>query len=174
MSECIAVINAGSSSIKFAPNDAGRRQDLLFRGQIEQIGVSPRLYVANANGESVSELSWHPEGFDHRTATQEILKTALGLIRGARVLGVGHRVVHGGTEYAAPIRIDDQVMAAVSALKPLAPLHQPHNLSPIAAIMEAAPGIPQVACFDTAFHRSQSNLAQLFGLPRKLTEAGIR
>src|SRR5262245_10142009 len=124
MSECIAVINAGSSSIKFALYDAGRRRDLLFRGQIEQIGVSPRLHVTNAKGASVSELSRPPEGFDHRIATQEILKTAVGLIGGARVLGVGHRVVHGGTQYAAPIRIDDQVMAALVALKPLAPLHQ--------------------------------------------------
>ena len=174
MSGSIAVINAGSSSIKFALYDAERAQDLLYRGQIEQIGVSPSLHVTNAKGESVSRLRWTPDGFDHRVATQEILKAAVELLKGERVAAVGHRVVHGGTNYAAPIRVNGEVMAALTKLTPLAPLHQPHNLSAIVAIAEAAPKLPQVACFDTAFHRSQPNLAQLYGLPRKFTEAGVR
>jgi acetate kinase len=174
MSGCIAVINAGSSSIKFALYEAGSSQAMLFRGQIEQIGISPRLHVENGERKCVAEERWSAEGLDHRAATQEILKTAVALIQGAPVVGVGHRVVHGGANYAAPIRIDGEVMAALVALTPLAPLHQPHNLAPIAAIAEAAPQIPQVACFDTAFHRSQPNLAQLFALPRKFTESGIR
>src|SRR5258705_5198973 len=175
MSECVAVINAGSSSIKFALYEAGLSQAMLFRGQIAQIGVSPRLHVVNAKSEHVAERRWPSEdGLDHRAATQGIFKTAAGLLQGAPVVGVGHRVVHGGTNYAAPIRIDGEVMAALAGLTPLAPLHQPHNLGPIAAIAEAAPQIPQVACFDTAFHRSQPNLAQLFALPRKFTESGIR
>jgi acetate kinase len=174
MNECIAVLNAGSSSIKFALYEAGPPEPILFRGQIEKIGISPRLQVRDAKGESVDERRWPVQGFDHRAATQEILKVAVALTKGARVAGVGHRVAHGGTKYAAPIRVDSEVMAALSALTPLAPLHQPHNLAPIAAIAEAAPKLPQVACFDTAFHRTQSNLAQLFGLPRKLNEAGVR
>jgi acetate kinase len=174
MSECIAVINAGSSSIKFALYEAGGAQHLKYRGQVEQIGVSPHLHVVNAKGRSVTELRWPADGFDHRTATQEILKIAIELLRGARVLGVGHRVVHGGTSYATPVRIDDNVITALAALTPLAPLHQPHNLSPIRAIAEAAPRLPQVACFDTAFHRSQPHLAQVFGLPRKFSDAGVR
>ena len=174
MSGSVAVINAGSSSIKFALYEAGGAQDLLYRGQIEQIGVSPSLHVKNAKGESVSRLRWAPNGFDHRTGTQEILKTAVELLQGERVVGVGHRVVHGGTKYAAPIRVNGEVMAALTKLTPLAPLHQPHNLSPIVAIAEAAPKIPQVACFDTAFHRTQPDIAQLFGLPRKYTDAGVR
>jgi acetate kinase len=174
MSGCIAVINAGSSSIKFALYEAGSSLSLLFRGQVEQIGVAPHLRVANAQGESVAERRWPADGLDHKGATQEILKTVVGLIKGAPVLGVGHRVVHGGTNYAAPVRIDNKVIAELAALSPLAPLHQPHNVAPIAAIAEAAPHIPQVACFDTAFHRQQPPLAQLFALPRQYTDAGIR
>ena len=172
MTGCIAVINAGSSSIKFALYEAGDSSLILFRGQMEQIGVSPRLHIRNADGDSVADR--YLPGMDHRGATQEILKTIVALIHGARVLGVGHRVVHGGMDYATPTLIDDRVIAALSALSPLAPLHQPHNLAPIAAIAEAAPHIPQVACFDTAFHRNQPHLAQLFALPRKYTKDGVR
>lgn len=172
MDGCVAVINAGSSSIKFAIY--GVPQSLMFRGQIEQIGLSPRLHVVDAEKRTVTERHWHPQELDHRSATREILETAVGLIDGASVAGIGHRVVHGGVNYTAPVRIDDGVMAALTALAPLAPLHQLHNLSPITVITEHAPHMPQIACFDTAFHRTQANLAQLFALPRKFTEAGIR
>jgi acetate kinase len=174
MSGCIAVLNAGSSSIKFALYDTETARGALFRGQIEQIGVSPRLRVANSGGEQVVEQSWPAAGFDHRAATQVLLETARDLLQGRPVVAVGHRVVHGGTKYAAPIRIDPEVMAALAALAPLAPLHQPHNLGPIQAIADLVPQMPQVACFDTAFHRSQPPLAQVFGLPRKFTDAGVR
>jgi len=174
MSGCIAVLNAGSSSIKLALYDAETAQGALFRGQIEQIGVAPRLRIANAGGEPVVERSWPAEGFDHRAATQVLLETAHDLLQGQPVLAVGHRVVHGGMKYAAPIRTDPQVMADLAALAPLAPLHQPHNLGPIETIAELVPQMPQVACFDTAFHRSQPPLAQLFALPRKFTDAGVR
>ena len=174
MSGCIAVINAGSSSIKFAIYDGERCQSLLFRGQVTQIGVSPRLRITNASGKAVSEGTWPAGGFDHRAATQEILERAVALIQGMPVLGIGHRVVHGGPDNAAPVRINGKVMAALQALIPLAPLHQPHNLLPINVIAETAPEIPQVACFDTAFHRSQPALAQMFALPRELTASGVR
>jgi acetate kinase len=170
----IAVLNAGSSSIKFALYRRGPEEELLFRGQIEKIGVAPQLSVANARGESVAGRSWPAEGFDHRAATKVLLETGRHLLEGAPVAAVGHRVVHGGAEYAAPLRIDAQTMAKLAELTPLAPLHQPHNLAPIKAIAEAAPELPQVACFDTAFHRSQPHLAQLFAIPRQYTEAGVR
>jgi acetate kinase len=171
MSGSIAVLNAGSSSIKFALYDGTER--LMFKGQVEQIGVSPRLKVMNDEGEAIAERSWPVEGFDHRAATQVLVETVVELL-GARPAAVGHRVVHGGTRYAAPILVDAEVLAALAELKPLAPLHQPHNLAPIAAIAEVAPELPQVACFDTAFHRSQPPLAQMFAIPRKFTEAGVR
>src|SRR5262245_35184412 len=153
MSGIIAVINAGSSSIKFALYAAGRFQTALFRGQVEQIGVSPHLRVCDAAGETVAERRWPGPELDHKAATEEILRTVAERTRGSPVLGVGHRVVHGGVHYAEPVRVDAEVMAALAALSPLAPLHQPHNLSPIQVISRVAPQIPQVACFDTAFHR---------------------
>ena len=171
---CIAVLNAGSSSIKFALYEAGTDGPLLFRGQVEQIGLLPHLKVANAAGEIVAERNWTTGSLDHRGATAEILKLGRELLGARPVLAFGHRVVHGGTEFAAPVKVDAQVMAALSRLVPLAPLHQPHNLAPIAAIAEAAPHLPQIACFDTAFHRTQPVLAQEFALPRDLTAAGVR
>jgi len=172
MSGCIAVINAGSSSIKFALYDADKSEALLYRGQVEQIGVSPRLHVSDAEGDDILERSW--PSLDHRGATEEIIGTARQLLKNRPVEGVGHRVVHGGMKFAAPVKVSVEVLDELLALSPLAPLHQPHNLAPIRTILEAAPHIPQVACFDTAFHRSQPRLAQLFGLPRKLSESGIR
>jgi acetate kinase len=174
MSGPVAVMNAGSSSIKFALYDSAHSMALQFRGQVEQIGVSPRLHVVGSDGKKLVERSWAKEGFDHRAATQEILKTTIELKRGVPVAGIGHRVVHGGVRYAAPVRVDAKVMAALKELIPLAPLHQPHNLAPISTIAEAAPQIPQVACFDTAFHRNQPEIAQQFALPRKYSEAGVR
>src|SRR5690349_10119877 len=145
MNGCIAVINAGSSSIKFALYDAGSCDSAVFRGQIEQIGVSPHLRATNAARETVAEKRWPAEGFDHRHGTREIIETCRDLIHGAPVVGIGHRVVHGGTQYATPVRVDEKVLSELAALAPLAPLHQPHNLAPIAAIAEAAPHIPQAA-----------------------------
>jgi len=171
---CLAVINAGSSSIKFALYGGEAAECLLFRGQVEQIGVAPRLHVVDGKGAVVAEQQWAADGFDHRAATGEIIKTATGLVRGTPVTAVGHRVVHGGMKYSAPVRINPEVIAELSRLAPLAPLHQPHNLAPIQAIAERAPQLPQVACFDTAFHRSQPVLAQLYGLPREFADEGIR
>ena len=176
----IAVLNAGSSSIKFALYDSdGLAQSddpetILFRGKLEEIGLKSHLRISNAKGETVADRRW-PEGeLDHGAATHEILQTVTGLLNGRKVMAIGHRVVHGGTEYAAPIRIDAAVMASLRRLIPLAPLHQPHNLAPIQAIADAVPDLPQVACFDTAFHRGQSHVAQSFALPRRFADEGVR
>jgi acetate kinase len=171
---CVAVLNAGSSSIKFALYEAGRDGALLFHGQVENIGLAAHLVATHASGATVAERRWGKAELDHHGATAEILKLGRELLAGRPVLAFGHRVVHGGTEFAAPVRVDAGVMAALEKLLPLAPLHQPHNLAPIDFIAKAAPEIPQTACFDTAFHRSQSALAQEFALPRDLTAAGVR
>jgi len=171
---CIAVLNAGSSSIKFAVYADGTGDELLFKGQIEKIGTAPRMKVSSAAGEKLLEREWPADELDHRAGTNVILQTCLDLLEGKKVAGVGHRVVHGGTNYASPVRIDAEVIDSLAALGPLAPLHQPHNLAPIRAIAEAAPDMPQVACFDTAFHRSQPELAQLYAIPKELTEEGVR
>jgi len=171
---CIAVLNAGSSSIKFALYEAGGDGALLFRGQVERLGLEPRLQARNAAGEVVLERRWPKGGLDHHGATAEILKLERDLLAGRPVIAFGHRVVHGGLDFAAPTRIDAGVMAKLMRLVPLAPLHQPHNLAPIEAIAAAAPHLPQIACFDTAFHRSQPAIAQAFALPRELSAAGVR
>jgi acetate kinase len=174
MTQRIAVINAGSSSIKFGLFEEGENERLLFRGQIENIGVGPRLSVEDPNGEKVTENKWGAKELDHSAATMVILKTMIGLLGGASVAAVGHRVVHGGTMFTGPTLVTEETIVALRTLCPLAPLHQPHNLAPIEAISRAAPHMPQVACFDTAFHQSQSPLAQAFALPHEMTESGIR
>jgi acetate kinase len=174
MSRAIAVINAGSSSIKFALFGDEPEAPLLFRGQIENIGLATRLKVDDAKGERLAERSWMAGEIDHKAATAILLSTAIELLHGKEVRGVAHRVVHGGTRFSAPVLIDAEIIGALAGLARLAPLHQPHNLAPIRAIAEAAPHIRQIACFDTAFHASQPALSKLYALPRDLTEAGIR
>ena len=174
MSRQIAVINAGSSSIKFAVFDVDQDQSLRFRGQVENIGVAPRLKIEGPDRETLVENEWSAKELDHRSATNVILQTSIGLLGGEAVEGIGHRVVHGGTLFTAPTPITAEVLASLRSLSPLAPLHQPHNLAPIEAIMAEAPHIPQVACFDTAFHQTQPHLAQAFALPREITDSGVR
>ena len=170
----LAVVNAGSSSIKFALYRTGESEALLFRGQIEGIDVRPHLCIKDARGVVVEERGWANEQLDHDAATREILAAITRLAGGDSIIGVGHRVVHGGTRFDAPVRLDREVLSALEALAPLAPLHQPHNLAPIRAIFDAAPQVPQVACFDTAFHRGQSHVAQSFALPRRFSDEGVR
>jgi acetate kinase len=173
MPDCLAVLNAGSSSIKFALY-AAHDEALLFRGQIESIELEPRLKVRDAAGGTVAEQRWPPEGLNHRTATQQIVRVTNDLLNGGKVVAVGHRVVHGGMRYSVPMPISSDVIEELQSLVPLAPLHQPHNLAPIRAIIEHAPKLPQVACFDTAFHRSQAAIVQSFALPRRYFAEGIR
>ena len=175
MSQTIAVLNAGSSSIKFALfENRGGDHDLLFRGQIENIGVAPRLSVEDSSGKRVAENAWNAADLDHRSGTMVILEMSIGLLGGNAVEAVGHRVVHGGTHFTKPTLVDSGVVRELRKLAPLAPLHQPHNLLPIETIQAAAPHLPQVACFDTAFHHSQSHVSRSFALPRDVTQAGVQ
>jgi acetate kinase len=172
--DCIIVVNAGSSSIKFSLHTAAPPFDARWRGLIEGISTEPHLRLRDAAGATKLERHWPSDGFDHATGVRELLALGPEVMGGMRVTAVGHRVVHGGTEFAGPVLVDPNIIARLEALCPLAPLHQPHNLAPIRAIGELAPQVPQVACFDTAFHRMQPELAQSFALPQVLTEAGIR
>ena len=174
MSRQIAVMNAGSSSIKFAVFNDDADQSLLFRGQVEKIGVAPSLSVEGPDGANLVNNEWGAKEVDHNSATKIILQTCIALLGGEAVEGIGHRVVHGGTQFASPTRVTKEVLASLKSLCPLAPLHQPHNLAPIQTIMSEAPHIPQVACFDTAFHQVQPHLAYSFALPREITDAGVR
>ena len=174
MKRQIAVINAGSSSIKFAVFNEDREHPLLFRGQVEKIGIAPTLLIEGPDGNKLIENKWDAKKLDHRSATRAILEASIGLLGGEAVEGIGHRVVHGGTQFTAPTLVTKDVISSLKALSPLAPLHQPHNLASIEAIQSTAPQIPQVACFDTAFHQTQEPLAHNFALPRELTASGIR
>jgi acetate kinase len=177
MGESLLTLNAGSSSVKFALFD---RVDPVpptprVAGQIEGIGARPRFKARDAGGAVLDDLDVAlPAEGAHRAALAFLVERLKGYDPGIRLAAVGHRVVHGGTRYAQPVRVAERVLQALAAFVPLAPLHQPHNLAGIEAIAAALPGVPQVACFDTAFHRTQPTLAQLFALPRRITAEGVR
>ena len=168
------VLNAGSSSLKFCvfQRPAGDVWRLEARGQIEGIGTAPRLAVKDANGNSLANQDVAVS--DGNQAVEALAAWLRSKYGGSRVLGVGHRVVHGGANFKGPTVIDEKVLAELRELIPLAPLHQPYNLAAIEAVFERLPNVPQVACFDTSFHRQQPPVAELIPLPRELREAGIQ
>ena len=175
MTQAIAVINAGSSSIKFSLfAQQGDDLALTVRGQAESIHTTPRFSAKNASGETLSTHAWE-EGtaLGHEGALEHIVAFLRDKLDGG-LAGVGHRVVHGGMVYSQPLRIDRAALDDLAQFIPLAPLHQPHNLTPIRLLLERRPDLPQVACFDTAFHRAQPELAQMFALPRELHDEGVR
>jgi acetate kinase len=170
----IAVVNAGSSSIKFAVFGAAPTPNLRLRGLIEGIGATPRASLSDAKGETLLREEPPPEGFDHAAATQAMMRMAAPWLDEGDIVAVGHRVVHGGPEFSAPLRLTPDIVDRLMTFIPLAPLHQPHNLAVIRAMFAAYPDLPQIACFDTAFHRSQPQIAQAFAIPRKYSEEGVR
>lgn len=175
MSDPVLVLNAGSSSVKFSLHDGRTGGDLAarLRGQVEGIGVAPRLEVADDRGRILTRSAL-PAGVDQEGAIGRILGIVAEHLGSARLAAVGHRVVHGGARFDRPVRIDEAVASEIERLAPLAPLHQPHHVAAIRAVTRIAPALVQVACFDTAFHCSQSALARSFALPRALTAQGIR
>jgi len=174
MSAAIAVLNAGSSSIKFSLF-GGADLALMLRGQAESINTAPRFVAKDPAGATISTRSWD-EGskLGHDGALQHIVEFVRAKLGSTPLAGIGHRVVHGGQHYAKPVRVDGAVLKDLAQFVPLAPLHQPHNLTPIRLLLERRPELPQVACFDTAFHRAQPELAQMFALPMELHEAGVQ
>jgi acetate kinase len=176
MTTVYAVLNAGSSSIKYALFAArGEALQAVERGQVEGLYTAPRFVARAPDGGVLAEQRWgqgdtlgHEGGLAHLLAR---LQQALG---GTPLAGVGHRVVHGGRVHSAPVRLDADVVAALEPFVPLAPLHQPHNLTPIRLLLQRAPQLPQVACFDTAFHRSAPPVSQRFALPQALHDEGVQ
>jgi len=176
MPDAIVVLNAGSSSIKFSLFLV--REDTLeldHRGQIEGLYTAPHFIAMDRAGKAAAEKSWG-DGvkLGHAGALDYLMAFLREGLAGDRLIGVGHRVVHGGLEYTRPVRLDAAVLAALEKFVPLAPLHQPHNLAPIRLLLERAWELPQVACFDTSFHRSNPEIAQMFALPAELYAQGIR
>ena len=176
MAATILVLNAGSSSIKFqlfAVEDGVLERQL--KGQIDGIGTRPQLFATDAEGATVVEREFPRAQVADVPGAMEILKVWVGeRLAGRLPVAVGHRVVHGGPRFGQPILVDDDVLAALERYVPLAPLHQPNNLAPIRAIRALLPEMPQVACFDTAFHRSHGELADRFAIPRALHDEGVR
>ena len=174
MTGAIAVLNSGSSSIKFTLY-RGDEAKPAVRGQAEAIHTKPRLLARDRDDAVLLEETWPPaDGSGHGDALDRIVAFLRGELGSDALEAVGHRVVHGGLAYAKPVLVDANVVATLEQFIPLAPLHQPHNLLPIRRLLERAPEVPQVACFDTAFHRTQPELAQMFGLPHAMHEAGVR
>jgi acetate kinase len=176
VSDAILVLNAGSSSLKFEVFAVDG--DTLARhmaGGIEELSDAPKFSARDAHGAVVGERGW-PTGraLGHDGALAFLLEWLASRGRASRIIAVGHRVVHGGAEFTAPVRVTPDVVARLEALVPLAPLHQPANIEAITALAAQQPALPQVACFDTAFHRDQPPLAQAFALPRAISDAGVR
>ena len=167
MSRAILVLNAGSSSVKYALHPLAGGEAVL-RGQIERIGQGP--IHRSADGKTPLDL---PGRGDHAAVLDWLMRHLATVSGGLGLAAAGHRVVHGGRHFDGPARIGPAEMRRIRDLAPLAPAHQPHNIAGIEAVARAYPDLPQVACFDTAFHRGQPRLEQLYALPRELTEAGI-
>jgi len=175
MSDHILVLNAGSSSVKFAVY--GRAADGWAdeaRGQIEGIGTAPKFSAKDAAGRKLADEKLGAEVRDARSALGGLAVWLRKRFPDATLVGVGHRVVHGGSRHAAPALVTDEVLADLRALIPLAPLHQPHNLAAIDVLRERQPDVPQVACFDTSFHRGQSAVAELVPLPKRIRDQGVQ
>jgi len=177
MTHTILVINAGSSSIKFELFDIRQAApERRFKGLFERIGGSkPHLIAREADGSVLIDRSYAPEDTPDLGAAMPILGAWLREhLEGRFPVAFGHRVVHGGPRFDQPVLVDEKVLAELEKYVPLAPLHQPNNLAPIRAIRDLLPEVPQVACFDTAFHRSHGELADRYAIPEIYYEEGIR
>ena len=175
MTTAILVLNAGSSSIKFAlyPDVATDDTTTLFTGEIEGIGHDAHLAVLDVDEKPVAERTIAGPA-THHAALSALLDWIAKHSGGIELAAAGHRVAHGGSAFTAPVAITPTVLQKLEALDPLAPLHQPHNLAAITALATLHPKLPQIACFDTAFHATQPDVATRIALPRHLTDKGIR
>jgi acetate kinase len=177
MSETILVLNAGSSSIKFQLFGVVARDGLerRMRGQVEGIGTRPRLMAKGIKGETLVDETWPAREVSHvPIALEKLIAFLRERIGGKLPTAIGHRVVHGGPDYSEPTLVSDAIIARLERFAPLAPLHQPNNLGPIRAIFERQPHLPQVACFDTAFHRGHPEVADRYAIPETLHAEGVR
>ena len=176
MDDYALIFNAGSSSLKFCvfrrPGEDACR--LEARGQIDGIGTSPRFSAKDDTGTALTDAVLDMSVRDGRAALEVLARWLRKRYGPARVVAVGHRVVHGGAKYAGPCIVTPEVLKELRALVPLAPLHQPHNLAAIEAVRDRMPDVPQVACFDTSFHRGQPAVAELVPLPKEIRDAGVR
>jgi acetate kinase len=169
------VLNAGSSSLKFCVfrRPKGEKWLLEAKGQIEGIGTAPRLTAKDSGGGKLADEQLGTEVNDGHKAVDSLADWLRSNYGGSKVLGVGHRVVHGGSRFDSPTIVDQKILRDLYDLVPLAPLHQPYNLAAIEEVFVRLPKVPQVACFDTSFHRHHSAVAELVPLSGNLCKAGL-
>ncbi|CAD6560261.1 Acetate kinase [Paraburkholderia kirstenboschensis] len=174
--DVVMVINSGSSSIKFhAFSVSGGALDPIAGGKLEELYTKPHFHAKRQNGEVIEDRGWlADESLGHDNAIAFLLDWLRAHAGEEKLLAVGHRVVHGGDRYSAPVRIDAKVMGELEAFVPLAPLHQPHNLAAIRSTEARKPDVPQIACFDTAYHHTQPAVATRYALPPDITSQGVR
>ena len=174
--DTILVINAGSSSVKFQvfAVDGDGRLGRQIKGQMDGIGSRPRLRASGSDGEKLADRAYPIENVEDVPAALQVAADWLREELSITPLAVGHRVVHGGPDYDRPVLIDHGVVCRLERYSALAPLHQPHNLAPIRTLLANFPSLPQVACFDTAFHRAHDDLADCYAIPRQFHEEGVR
>ena len=176
MSALYLALNAGSSNFKFAlfQEEVGAKLGAVFRGRIEGMPANARFTTKDGLGAPIYEKQWaDSEPLDHEAAVRYLLKWIDERIDGQQLAACGHRVVHGGAIHTKPVVISDRLLTELEQLIPLAPLHQPQNLAIIRVVTTLRPDLPQIACFDTAFHQTQPRVAQLFALPRDISERGV-
>lgn len=175
MVDAILTLNAGSSSIKFALFEVGRDEALAVtaRGEVESVNDKPHFLARGADGGTLAERRWDGRA-DFDDLLEEMIAWAEGHLSDDRLVAVGHRVVHGGSDHVRPERVTAGLIEALNRLTPLAPLHEPHTIAPMKAIARLRKTLPQVACFDTAFHHTMPDVARRFALPRDLNDAGVR
>jgi acetate kinase len=172
--DTILVVNAGSSSVKFQVFEIADEPRRLLKGQMDGIGVRPRLRATSADGTSLIDQTYPAEQVADVPAALMLAGGWLREMQQLHSVAVGHRVVHGGPRYERPVLVDDAVLTDLERYVPLAPLHQPNNLAPIRAMLARSPELPQVACFDTAFHRGHPALADHYAIPERLYDEGVR
>jgi acetate kinase len=177
MTRHVVTLNAGSSSIKFALFEAADETlKAMASGIVEMRGEQRRIATRNDAGTVTHEATWAEDAGTpfHTDALHRILEWRSDAFPTVQITAAGHRVVHGGVRYAAPVIVTDDVLQHLRTLVPLAPLHEPHNIAGIVAARDAWPDVPQVACFDTAFHRAHPFVNDVFALPRRYYEEGVR
>lgn len=176
MGDVLFVLNAGSSSLKFAIYRCGAGGlNLDARGQIKNLGAKAEFTARDSSGRIVGERSWTEDApLGHAAALSYLLSFIRSDLGHDHLIGVGHRVTHGGRDFGDPVRLDESVIGSLASLAPLAPLHQPWNLEAARQLLREEPGLPQVACFDTAFHRTNAEVTRHYAIPAELYTAGVQ
>src|SRR5271166_5637171 len=175
MTEAIVVVNAGSTSLKFAAYqvDGPAALTLIVHGEVDGMKTDPKFVAKDAAGKKLDAHDWgRGQEIDHRIAFKFVITWLEKAIAGVKVVGVGHRVVLGGTRFEVPVLIDPDVLTYLDGLVVMEPSHQPYNVGGARALAEEFPGLKQVACFDTSFHRTMPEVAQIYALPKDVQDAG--